>query len=298
MGTPDRVALLKRLHLFDQYGEARLASLAAHLEPLSFAAGARVFEEGTAGDGLYFVVSGRARVAKRLGGGGEKDLASLGPGDCFGEMALLDAAPRSASAYAEGALELLRLQREALKAWLAEDASSAMDFFAELVSVQSSRLRRTSSELALMHDLTRLLIETPAKPAALLEQALARALPHLEGDWSASAFVWSPYNEEYDAAGALGPDAAALAAPREPSSGEPAWTGARELDLPLRAQGKRLALLRLRAARDLSEGERAEAARLLGAVARLLASALENLDHRADEALRRRLQERHDAQGV
>lgn len=297
MDQAARVALLKKLDLFDQYGEERLRALAGHLEPLAVADGAKVFEEGTPGDGLYFVVEGRARMAKRLAGGGEKDLAVVGPGDCFGEMALLDAAPRSATAYAAGPLSLLRLQRDALKSWLAQDAASAMDFFAELVGVQSRRLRRTSSELALLHDLTRLLVEAPQRPADLLREALARVLPHLAGDWSATAFAWNPFNEEYDDAAALGPESAAIAAAREPSSGEPAWTGARELDLPLRARERRLALLRLRAGRDLTEGERAEDARLLSAVARLLASALENLDHRADEALRQRLRKRSDAQG-
>ena len=70
------------------------------------------------------------RVTKSLGGGGRKDLASLGAGDCFGEMALLDAVARSAGAYASGPAELLRLKRDDLKSWLSADPSLAIQFFA------------------------------------------------------------------------------------------------------------------------------------------------------------------------
>jgi CRP-like cAMP-binding protein len=298
MADTDRVALLRSLELFDQYPEERLRALSSYLEPLSFADGAEVFAEGSIGDGLYFVLSGRVRVTKRLSGGGQKDLASLGAGDCFGEMALLDAVARSAGAYASGPAELLRLKRDDLKSWLSADPNLAMQFFAELVQVQSRRLRRTSAELALMYDLSILLIEPAASPVSLLERALGRVLPHLDGDWSACAFAYNPYNEEMDAAGtagaeAFGPEAAAVPAKTAPDQ---SWSDDRTLVLVLRSPEKLLATLRLRAAAAPDEGRRAETARTLSAVARLLASALENLDFRADEALRRRLQTRSNAQ--
>ncbi len=298
MAAPDRVALLRSLELFDQHPEERLRGLSVYLEPVSVPDEGEVFAEGSAGDGLYFVVSGRVRVAKRLAGGGQKDLASLGPGDCLGEMALLDAVPRSAGAYASGACELLRLKRDDLKKWLAADPTLAMQFFAELVSVQSRRLRRTSAELTLMQDLSALLVEPSATPVDLLSRALGRVLPHLDGEWSACAFAYNPYNEEMDPAGAagkeaFGPDAAAMPGKSAP---ERAWTDARTLFLVLRAPAKLLGTLRFRAAADLDEGRKAESERTLGSVARLLTSALENLDFRADEALRKRLQARNNAQ--
>jgi hypothetical protein len=75
-----------------------------------------------------------------------------------------------------------------------------------------------------------------------------------------------------------------------------AWEDARTLVLVLRSPSKLLATLRLRAASAPDEGRRAETVRTLTAVARLLTSALENIDFRADEALRRRLKTRNDAQ--
>jgi CRP-like cAMP-binding protein len=298
MAAPDRVALLRSLELFDQYPEERLRALSDYLEPLSFADGAEIFAEDTIGDGLYFVLSGRVRVTKRLAAGGQKDLASLGAGDCFGEMALLDAVARSAGAYASGPAELLRLKRDNLKNWLSSDPNLAMQFFSELVQVQSRRLRRTSAELALLYDLSILLVEPATTPVSLLERALGRVLPHLDGDWSACAYAYNPYNEEMDLAGAsgrepFGPEAAALPSKTAP---EQAWQDERTLALVLRSPTKLLATLLLRAAAAPDEGRRAETSRTMSAVARLLTSALENLDFRADEALRRRLQTRTNAQ--
>ncbi len=300
MASLDRVALLRSLELFDNYPGDRLRALSAYLEPVSFDDGAEVFAEASIGDGLYFVISGRVRVTKKLAGGGQKDLASVGPGDCFGEMALLDAVARSAGAYSDGAAELLRLKRADLKGWLAADPNLAMEFFSELVQVQSRRLRRTSAELALMYDLSTLLVESASNAVSLLERALGRVLPHLDGEWSACAFAYNPYNEEMDAAGAsgaetFGPEAAALPAKTAP---EQAWLDDRTFALVLRCPSKLLATLRLRAADTPNEGRRVETARTLSAVARLLTSALENLDFRADEALRRRLQTRSDAQSL
>ncbi len=298
MAAPDRVALLRSLELFDQYTEERLGALSAYLEPLSFADGAEIFAEDSIGDGLYFIVSGRVRVTKRLAAGGQKDLASVGSGDVLGEMALLDAIPRSAGAYSVGAAELLRLKRDDLKKWLAADPNLAMQFFAELVQVQSRRLRRTSAELALLYDLSMLLVEPATTPISLLERALGRVLPHFEGEWSACAFAYNPYNEEMDPAGAagkeaFGPEAAALPAKTAPDQ---AWTDERTLTLVMRSPAKLLATMRFRAHTVPDESRRAEAARTLSAVTRLLVSALENLDFRADEALRRRLQTRSNAQ--
>lgn len=297
MDARERVALLRKLELFDQHSEEKLAALAGHLEPAEFADGARLFEEGAKGDALYFVVSGRVRISKRLPSGGEKDLASVGPGDCLGEMSLLSESPRSASATATGAVSLLKLDREHLKKWLASDAATAMDFFAELVTVMSRRLRRTSAEVTLLYDLSSLLLEAPGSQIALLGRALDRVLPHLPGDWSACAHAYSVYNEEMDPAGTRGPEGFGPEAALVPGKDEPPsrWHAERELVLVLRAPARLLATLRFKAPPELDHEARTEAERALLAAARLLASALENAEFRQDEALRRRLQSRTDA---
>ncbi len=293
MDTNEQLRLLRSLELFNQYSEERLKALSLYLEPMTLEEGAQVFAEGTRGDGLYFVASGRVRITKRLADAGEKDIASVGPGDCVGEMALLDDIPRSAGAYAKGRTELLSLKRADLKRWLESDAHLAMAFFAELVQVQSRRLRRTSDEVALLYDLSQLLLTKVSGPKELLTRALDRVLPHLEGEWSAEARAYNVFEDEMDLVArrgeSLGPDGPDPAP--WPGGGE-SWSDEKTLVLVLRAPKRQLALLRFRAQAPLDDAKRAEAARTLGTVARLLTSALENLDFRNDEALRERLRAR------
>lgn len=293
MDTQERVRLLRSLELFSKLPEERLSSLGELLEPLSLGDGAAFIVEGAKSDGLYYVLSGRVRIAKRLGEGGEKDLAFLGSGECLGEMELLRGGVRSASAYAAGPVELLRLKSEDLTRWLESDPAMAARFFSGLAEVQSGRLRRTSDEVALLYDLSQLLLTPQATPALLLTHALERVTPHLQGAWTAEARAYNQFDDEMDLVARRGP--AIGADEHEPApltAADASWTDDRTIQLVLRAPKRLLALLRFRADAVLDDSQRAEAARTLGAVARLLTSALENIEFRTDEALRERLKTR------
>jgi len=67
----------------------------------SFGKGDVIFEEGSVGKHMYVIVSGSVNIVKKAGGG-EAVVATLGKGELFGEMALVDSLPRSASAIAVG----------------------------------------------------------------------------------------------------------------------------------------------------------------------------------------------------
>jgi CRP-like cAMP-binding protein len=293
MNAADRVGLLRSLALFAALPEARLEILAERLEPLSIEDGQAVIVEGARSDGLYYVLSGRIRVTKRLGEGGEKDLAFAGPGECLGEMEILGDGVRSAGAYASGRVELLRLNNADLKLWLEADAVLASRFYAGLAEVQSGRLRRTSDEVALLYDLSSLLLTPQATPSGLLAHALERVTPHLQGSWAAEARAYNQFEDEMDLVARRGetisPDAPEPA-PKTPV--DASWTDARTLLLVLRGPKRPLGQLRFRAAAVLTDAQRAETVRTLGAVARLLTSALENIEFRTDEALRERLRRR------
>ncbi|MCB9598156.1 MAG: cyclic nucleotide-binding domain-containing protein [Sandaracinaceae bacterium] len=102
--TLEKVLALKSARVFSQVEAEDLAAMAHAAEEHAFDAGATIVEEGEVGDVLFLLLSGRVTV-QRSG----TTLATLGPGETFGEMAVLDAEPRSATVVAEEATECLAI---------------------------------------------------------------------------------------------------------------------------------------------------------------------------------------------
>ena len=102
-----------------------------------FGAGEIVFSAGDAGDGFYIVETGRVQISAVVGNGESRVLAVIGAGDFFGEMALLDAAPRSATAKAEIDTEAYYLGREEFLKLLERHPRLALDLIREF----SARMR-------------------------------------------------------------------------------------------------------------------------------------------------------------
>jgi CRP-like cAMP-binding protein len=105
--------LLLKLYLFNQLDDAELVSLLTRAELVEFEQGEYPIEEGDHGTHLFVILAGQVRITKRAFGV-QKTLETLGPGECFGEMALVELRARSASARAITHCKLLRLDSEAI----------------------------------------------------------------------------------------------------------------------------------------------------------------------------------------
>ncbi|AFY38497.1 putative transcriptional regulator, Crp/Fnr family [[Leptolyngbya] sp. PCC 7376] len=88
----DRLLFIRRVSIFQELRDEFLVKLASVMDELSFPSSHTIFEQGEEGRSLYIVVSGRVRVHL-----GDQELVQLEQGSIFGEMALFDAEPRSAS---------------------------------------------------------------------------------------------------------------------------------------------------------------------------------------------------------
>jgi signal transduction histidine kinase len=88
--------------LFKGLAPSELELLRAATREMAFAADQLIFKEGDAGDGIYVVKDGMVQISAGVGYGDLKVLTRIRPGELFGEMAVLDNQPRSASATAEG----------------------------------------------------------------------------------------------------------------------------------------------------------------------------------------------------
>jgi len=102
-----KLALLRRAALFAPLTPTELRLLAANSAYRACAPGERIFGEGPHAQELYLVKSGAVAIRKRAPDGTERDIARFIEGEVFAEMDLLDASPRTASAFADGEVTLL-----------------------------------------------------------------------------------------------------------------------------------------------------------------------------------------------
>src|SRR4026209_602436 len=94
-----RVAALKKVPLLAGAKDDELAALAVEITSRAFKAGDELVREGELGSEGFFVVEGACEVRRKSS---KKPIATLGPGQMFGEMAVIDADPRNASVVAKG----------------------------------------------------------------------------------------------------------------------------------------------------------------------------------------------------
>lgn len=294
MSDESALQFLKSVRLLAGLPEDRLRELARLLRPEARADGEVVFEEGGPGDSLYFVSSGHVRIAKKIpsedGRSDYKELAVVGPGGCFGEMALVESVRRSADAIASGETVLLRLGRAEFESWLKGKADPllAMQLFTGVVEVVSANLRRSSNELTLLFDLSQLLLEPFRSPRDLLDKVLRRLRRYLEGGWRAAAYVYNEFNDEMELVDVEGPfQADGLGFGMDPAGN--AWSGESVYQVVFPGRRRAMGFLVFHWPEPLGPEERNEKARTLTTVGRLVAAALENLAYRTDEELRSRL---------
>ena len=112
---------LAAVPLFAGLDEDGLASLIRGMRVRRFRRGETVFHVGDPGDALFIVVSGSIKITLPADTGDEAILATLRPGDFFGELALLDGAPRSATAIAIEATEMYMLPRDRFRELIASE---------------------------------------------------------------------------------------------------------------------------------------------------------------------------------
>jgi CRP/FNR family cyclic AMP-dependent transcriptional regulator len=129
--------------LFASLGDAARDALAAACQVRTFKSGQVLFHQGDPGHALYLIQAGRVKIVRLASSGQETILHVAGPGECLGEMALLDEEPRSASAMALEPLEVLMLSREAFDAVVAQQPAVAQAVISELVR----RVRRLNERV-------------------------------------------------------------------------------------------------------------------------------------------------------
>ena len=109
----ERAELLRGMPLFSEVSTPQVQTLASMLIPESHPIGATIIRQGDPGDRFYLVKSGTVEISRHVEGAEEEStVGRLGPGEYFGEIALLMNVPRTATVMAATAVELLSLERD------------------------------------------------------------------------------------------------------------------------------------------------------------------------------------------
>ncbi len=141
---------LARVPFFEGLTRESLSLIAKVTTEESHATGTRIFQYGDPGDKLFIILEGKVRISREISGMGEEALAVLGPGEIFGEMSLLDEAPRSADARAHERCRLLVMTKEAFDDLLFLHKDLAYEVLWACVRMLSTRLREMNDKLAFL----------------------------------------------------------------------------------------------------------------------------------------------------
>ena len=132
LSTVEKVLILKTVPMFSQTPDNVLADVANLLEQVDVSENETIFREGDVGDNMYVILDGKVRVHND-----ERLINYLGEREVFGEMALLDPEPRSASVTALEATRLFRLNQRAFYKLMDERPEVAMG----IIHILTARLR-------------------------------------------------------------------------------------------------------------------------------------------------------------
>jgi CRP-like cAMP-binding protein len=141
MAADPKIELLSKVQMFSSLNKRELGLIARSADVVTVKPGTEIVTQGTSGHEFYLVVSGQATVRRN----GRK-IATLGPGQYFGELALLDRGPRSATVTAETDVELAIISQREFLAVLNQVPAVAY----KLLVSMASRLREADTK-ALSH---------------------------------------------------------------------------------------------------------------------------------------------------
>lgn len=139
----DRLLFVRGVPIFQELRDDFLVRLASIMDELSFPTNHTIFTQGQEGRSLYIIVSGNVRVHL-----GDRELARLEQGACFGEMSVFDAEPRSASITTIDSCECLMLTQQQLYEAIEETPGIAVN----VIRLLSRRIREQNLKINQLQD--------------------------------------------------------------------------------------------------------------------------------------------------
>ena len=139
--------MLRRIKILAELKDAQLAHLADFMEAQQVGERTVIFNQGDNSDAMYLVMSGELR-ARVINAGRETILATFGPGEFFGDMALFDHGPRSADVVANVDSQLLKISSASFERLTREAPALATPFLQATARTLAARIRNDNKKLA------------------------------------------------------------------------------------------------------------------------------------------------------
>jgi CRP-like cAMP-binding protein len=140
------LATLKQSTLFNGMSDAEIEALGGFFNEKLMPEGMTVFVENMPGESLFLIRQGAIQISRMLAEGDEKTPVILGAEEVFGEMAILDAAPRSATARVAEEARLLSLRKAEYEVLCEQNPRLALKLTRNIVRVFSRRIRENDDE--------------------------------------------------------------------------------------------------------------------------------------------------------
>jgi CRP/FNR family cyclic AMP-dependent transcriptional regulator len=141
------VKTLRLVPLFADMNNSEMREFEKLIHRRAFKANETIFWEGEPGVGMYIIQRGTVTIFKHAPGEGREELATLHSGDFFGELALLDETPRSATAVAKEPSDIIGLFRPDLFELLERKPRLGNKFLFQLATIVGERLKNTNVEM-------------------------------------------------------------------------------------------------------------------------------------------------------
>lgn len=139
LSTVEKVLFLKSVDLFTRINGEDLAQVASIAQEVAFEQGELIIQEGEMGDSMFLIIEGKVNVHRMA-----QQIAELGEREAFGEMAILDHEPRSASVSALSDATCLKIEREDFYELMSEKPEIAHG----IIRVLTHRLREVNTRLS------------------------------------------------------------------------------------------------------------------------------------------------------
>ncbi len=144
----EEMSFLRGVPIFFGLSSHQLGRIMQAIQKRKYYAGEILFQEGQIGKAVFIIKTGRVELVKNVPEGGEpRLLGNLGPGQIFGEMALLEHRPRTASARVVEDGEIFLLYTATLEALLKNHPAIGVKLMRNIAVMLSALLRRTNQEL-------------------------------------------------------------------------------------------------------------------------------------------------------